>query len=80
LAKTHRVSRDVLAVEEDGSCRRFEQAGEHLRGRALPRSIGSEIANHLASTYFKADVVDDCDAVEPLHQVSRFEHARLLDL
>jgi hypothetical protein len=67
---------DVGAVVFDLPCRRLEQPRDHSRGRGLPRSIRSEVANHFARTDRQADVTHDGQAGEPLREARRakFRH------
>ena len=68
-----RLVGDVPAVEEDGSARRLDEAGQHPAGGRLARAIRAEIADHLSRLHDEAHVVHDRDAVEALDQVTCFE-------
>jgi hypothetical protein len=70
------VAADILAVEEDASAGRLEQAGEHLDGGALAGAVGAEIAQDLARADGEADRVHGGGTDEGLGEIKGFEHER----
>ena len=73
-AKRNHVARDVVAVEEHDAVGRVEEAGDHLDGRRLARSVRAQVADDLAGTHDEAHLVDGGNPVESLGQLADFEH------
>lgn len=66
----------ALAFEENAAVARLQQADENFDGGALPRPIGTQIAENLTRAYRETDVLNRWDAVVALGERLSFEHGR----
>src|SRR5437879_4619106 len=71
------VLANVLSVKLDRSRRRLDQAGEHLHGRALAGSIGTQVAEDFPRTDHETNAVDNRYAAVSLGERSRFQHSQV---
>ena len=63
-----RLSRDILAFEEDAAGGRPVRAGHQLEDRALPRSVGPDDAEDLVLVRVKTHVVHGHQAAKPFRE------------